>query len=65
MLGVARLEVTFRGSFNGYSIQDVEGLFPTTEPAVDNVTKIIPVVGGEGGLQVDLSRTFRLSLGPY
>jgi|SRR5579872_2518781 len=65
MLGIARLEVTFRGSFNGYSIQDVEGLFPITEPAVDNVTKIIPVVGGEGGLQVDLSRTFRLSLGPY
>jgi hypothetical protein len=32
---------------------------------VDNVTKIIPVVGGEGGIQVDLSRTFRLSFGPY
>jgi hypothetical protein len=47
MLGVARLEVTFRGSFNGYSIQDAEGLFPITEPAVDNVTKIIPVVAGK------------------
>ena len=63
--GVGKLDVNFRGAFNGCSTQDVGCFFPVTEPAADNVTKIIPIFDGEGGLQIDVSRSFQFRMGPY
>ncbi len=64
-LGVGKLDVNFRGEFNGCSTEDVGCLFPVSEPAVDSVTKIIPILGGEGGIEIDVSRTVQFRMGPY
>lgn len=64
-LGVGKLDVNFTGTFNGCSTQDVGCFFPVTEPAVDSVARVIPVIAAEGGIQIDLSRGLQLGMGPY
>ncbi len=63
--GVGKLDVNFSGEFNGCSTEDVGCSFPIIEPAADRVTRIIPIFGGEGGIQVDVSRSFQFRMGPY
>jgi hypothetical protein len=63
--GVGKLDVNFRGEFNGCSTEDVGCSFPIVEPAEDRVTRIIPIFGGEGGIQIDVSRSFQLRMGSY
>jgi len=63
--GAGKLDVNFRGGFNGCSTQDVGCSFPIVEPAADRVTRSIPIFGGEGGIQIDVSRSFQFRMGPY
>jgi hypothetical protein len=63
--GAGKLDVNFRGEFNGCSTEDIGCSFPIIEPAADRVTTTIPIVGGEVGLQIDVSKSFQFRMGPY
>lgn len=64
-LGIGKLDVNFSGTFNGCSTQDIGCFYPVSEPAADAVSRTIPIVSGEGGLQIDVSRGFEFRAGPY
>jgi hypothetical protein len=63
--GAGKLDVNFRGEFNGCSKEDVGCSFPIIEPATDRVTRIIPILGGGGGIKINISRSFQFRMGTY